>query len=227
MGERMAERESGWTRDRLPPPEVQRYSVEKEGLLETPLDGRGLADLDSLVKLAKQAVDPEFSWPSRENDVHHLQWMSRDYDTIEEETGIDGQVFRNLVNRKAYVPRIFHNWVHHITLPPPVPSAEVMYLSIEAQRVAMSLAKTAELATRLTRWSWLTEAQRNRRLDEEFINYNLYIENARGVPKEFSLLKIEQLEARTVDERLHANKRLGKLALNRIPIVQRQIYQAA
>jgi hypothetical protein len=26
---------------------------------------------------------------------------------------------------------------------------------------------------------------------------------------------------------LHANKRLGKLALNRIPIVQRQIYQAA
>lgn len=214
-------------RDRLPPLDVRRYDVKTNGLLETPLDERGLVDLNALVSLVKETVDPSYGWVSKDNDVHHLQWVGRYYDVASAFMETDAQVFRNLVNRKVYVPRVFHNWVHHTTLPPPVPPSEVMQYSIDAQRVALSLARTAGLATKLTRRQGLSEAQLQRRLDEEFINYNLYIENAREVPREFSLLAIEDIEARTVDEMLRANKRLGRLALDRIPIAERQIRLAA
>ncbi len=221
------ERGPGIARDSLPPLDVRQYDVRKQGRLETPLDERGLVDLSELVALAKATVDPSYDWTSRENDVHHLQWAERHYDIASAFVDADTKVFRNLVNRKVYVPRVFHNWVHHITEPSPVPSSEVMQYSIDAQRVALSLSRTAGLAMKLTRRAGITELQLQRRLDEEFINYNLYIENAREVPREFSLLAIEQLEARNVDEMLLANKRLGRLALDRIPIVERQIRLAA
>lgn len=211
----------------LPPPDAQLYNPLLEGKLETPLDERGLVDLNKLVDLVKETVDPEFQWASPYNDVHHLQWVGRYYDVAQAFIDIDTQQFRNLVNRKAYVPRIFHNWIHQITLPPPVPSEEVMRYSIDAQRVAMSLSRTASLATKLTRKPSVPEKRLRQRLDQEFENYNLYIDNAREVPKEFSLLKIEEVEARSIEEMLAANKRLGRLTLDRIPIVQRQIRPAA
>ena len=195
--------------------------------MPTPLDERGLVDMNGLVELAKETVDPSYDWASSESDIHHLQWVSRRYDVATAFLDVDGNAFRNLVNRKAYVPRVFHNWIHYITEPPPIPTQEVMQYSIDAQRVALSIARTAGLAIKLTRHQGLTDVQLRRRLDEEFINYNLYIDNAREVPAEFSLLAIEQIEANTIDEMLHANKRLGKLALDRIPIIQRQIRQAA
>lgn len=214
-------------RDRLPPPDMRLYNPGKEGLLDTPLDERGLVDLNRLVALGKSTVDAAFGWQSRENDVHHLQWVGRYYDIADAFVEADTHVFRNLVNRKAYVPRLFHNWVHYITAPPPVPSDEVMSYSIDAQRVAMSLARTAGLATKLTRNVRMSEARLRERLDQEFENYNLYIENAREVPREFSLVAIDELEAQTVDDMLLANKRLGKLALDRIPVVSRQVRLAA
>ena len=112
-------------------------------------------------------------------------------------------------------------------MPPPVPAAEVMQYSIDAQRVAVSLARTAGLAAKLTRRPGLSDAQLRRRLDEEFINYNVYIENAREVPREFSLLALEEVEAQSIEQMLAANKRLGRLALDRVPIVNRQIRPAA
>lgn len=214
-------------RDRLPPQEVRLYEPKKMGLIETPLDERGLVDLNGLVEIAKQTVDASYDWTSRENDVHHLQWVGRYYDIASAFLDVDAQAFRNLVNRKAYVPRVFHNWIHHITMPPPVPAAEVMQYSIDAQRVAVSLARTAGLAAKLTRRPGLSDVQLRRRLDEEFINYNVYIENAREVPREFSLLALEEVEAQSIEQMLAANKRLGRLALDRVPIVNRQIRPAA
>ncbi len=116
---RAGEAHGEFVRDRLPPRDVQLHDPRRDGLLETPLDERGLVDLDRLVDLARATVSPEFGWESRENDVHHLQWPRRHYDIAGAMVDVETQVFRNLVNRKAYVPRIFHNWVHYITAPPP------------------------------------------------------------------------------------------------------------
>lgn len=214
-------------RDRLPPEEVRLYNPRQSGLIETPLDERGLVDVNALVRVAKETVASTFSWTSRENDIHHLQWSGRYYDVASAFVETDTKVFRNLVNRKVFVPRLFHNWIHAITAPPPVPSAEVMQYSIDAQRVAMSLARTAGLAMKLTRTRGISELKLRNRLDEEFINYNLFVENAREVPHEFSLLIIEEIEARSVEEMLQMNKRLGRLAVDRIPIIERQIRLAA
>jgi hypothetical protein len=204
------------------------YNPEKNGRLETPVDERGLVDLDQLVTLVKQTVRPEFSWLSSFNDIHHLQWFASNYSGSEATGGlVDMGEFRELVNRKAFIPRVFHNWIHHVTLPPPVPSIEVMKYSVDAQRVAMSLSRTAGLAARLTRMTQIPEKKLEQRLDEEFINYALYVDNARNVPVEFSLFAIEEVEARSVDEMLIANKHLGRLALDKVPIRQRQVLRAA
>jgi len=211
----------------LPPRDVWMYDPDATGLIETPLDERGLVDLDKLVKLVKDTIDPSFAWKSSFNDVHHLQWFANLYHNDNAQVSDEMSEFRELISRKAFIPRVFHNWIHRITEHPPVPSREVIKYSIDAQRVAMSLARTASLAVRLTRMARIPEKKLTQRLDQEFYNYNVYIENARDVPKEFSLLAIEEVEARNPEEMLLANKKLGKLALDRVPIRDRLILRAA
>lgn len=212
----------------LPPREMWLHDPAKDGYLETPTDQYGLVDLDKLVTLVKGTVSPEFSWESPFNDIHHLQWYGRNYPvTIGEDDIVNMNEFRELINRKAFISRVFHNRTHQVTLPAPVPSKEVMIHSIRAERTALQLYRTARLATRLTRMTHIPEKKLIQRLNEEYENYTLYIENAREVPKEFSLLAIEEVEARNVDEMLLVNKRLGKLALDTIPVRHRQILQAA
>lgn len=212
----------------LPPPDAWLHDPGKHGRIETPVDERGLVDLNALVAIVKETVDPEFSWHSSFNDIHHLQWFASQYPVGENtDSSVNMNEFRELVNRKAFIPRVFHNWIHHVTLPPAIPSVEVMKYSIEAQRVAMSLFRTASLAARLTRMVQIPEKKLVQRLDEEFLNYALYVDNAREIPREFSLVSIEEVEARSVDEMLLVNKRLGRLALDIVPIRHRQILHAA
>lgn len=45
----------------MPPEEFRLYNPAKAGLIDTPLDSRGLVDLDKLVRTVKQTVDPEFT----------------------------------------------------------------------------------------------------------------------------------------------------------------------
>lgn len=205
------------------PPESARLWTPEEGRRETPLDSRGLVDLDKLVSLGKQTVQLDYSWISAFNDVHHLQWPAAHY---AESLGLPGHEFRELIQRKAYLPRQFHNWLHLITLPPPMPSEEVMRHSIDAERTARALAVTAQLAVRLTRMPGIPEAKLVKRLEEQFENYSLYVENAREVPLEFQLLKLAEVEARSVEEMLTVNKRLGKLALHLIPNRSRMLQTA-
>jgi hypothetical protein len=209
----------------LPPPDVQTWNIEKQGLLETPLDEKGLVDLDKLVMLGKQTVEKGYDWSSPLNDIHHLQWPRPLYrgDHVPE----FAQDFRELVQRKAYIPRQFHNWLHHITLPPELPDEEVMHHSLQAELTARSLAATAQLAVRLTRNPRIPEAKLAQRLEEEFDHYMLYIENARLVPAEFQLLKLAEVEARSIDEMLAANRKLGKWALHQVPIRHRELGIAA
>lgn len=203
----------------VPPPEMQLWNAAQEKL-ETPLDARGMVDLDELVKVTKQTVDGEYDWTSPFNDVHHLQWPNAAYeDTTEHD-------FRELARRKAYLPRKFHNWVHVVTEPPPLPTKEAMRHAIRAERTARMLAATARLAVILSRNKMIPEKKQQLRLEQEFEKYTIYVENAREVPREFQLLKLEEVEAHSVDEMLAANKRLGKLALSRIPVRNRLLFNA-
>jgi len=215
------------SRDSLPPAEVRAYDPSRYGMLPTPLDERGLVDLDGLVMLAKSTVDPEYTWQSSFNDVHHLQWHAGYYPRPKHDDEVNMHTFRELVNRKAYIPRVFHNWIHYITEPPPIPTDEVMQYSIDAQRVAMSLAHTASLAVRLTRIARMPEKKLLMRLDQEFEHYAIYLDNAREVPEEFSLIAIHEIEAKSAEEMLIANKRLGRLALHTVPTRHRAILSGA
>jgi len=215
----MSERAEHGLTSALPPRELWLYNPDIQGLMPTALDERGLVDLDALVADVKATIDKEFEWTSQFNDVHHLQWFASRYPYLDSsDQMVNMSAFRELANRKAYVPRVFHNWIHRITEPPPVPSIEVMNYSIDAQRVAMSLSRTASLAVRLMRMSRIPEKRLAMRLDQEFEKYNLYLDNARLVPQEFSLLAIHSLEINSPDDIPMVNKRLAKLALDKIPL---------
>ncbi|HET6747195.1 MAG TPA: hypothetical protein VFH06_03760 [Candidatus Saccharimonadales bacterium] len=187
---------------------------------ETPLDAFGRVDLDGFVELVKSTVAAEYRWESPFNDVHHLQWPATAYMHYEDPVAVE---FRETAWRKAFLPRLFHNWGHKITHEPPLPSLEVMRHTVEAHKTVRDLAATARLAARLTRTPGIPEVKLWSRLEEELDAYTVYIENAREVPLEFQLLKLEEVEAQSIDEMLTANRRLGKLAVQHIPIVARRL----
>lgn len=216
----------------LPPREFILYDPDVSGRLETPTDKLGLVDLDKLVALVKQTVRPGYSWESPTPfpfyDKHHLQWPEGDYPPgLTRPGGVDMRKFRELSNRQVYKPRVFHNWAHKATQPAKPPSEEVMHYSIQASDIAKSLCHTARLATRLTRMPRIPENKLVQRLNEEYENYMTHVESARCIPEEFSLFAIKDVEAANVDEMLLVNKHLGRLALDTIPIRERQIVQAA
>lgn len=205
----------------IPPRDTWRHDPVKDGPLETPTDHLGLVDLDALIPLVKSTVEPGFSWHSPRSDVHHLQHYARYY-TSELE-----QEFRELISRKVLAGRMFHNWLHIITVPSAVPSEEVMRHSIQAETVNVGLARTASLAMRLTRIPDMPEHKRAQRLEELYGQYMTYYESAQNVPPEFNHLVLDELAIENVDELLTISRRLGKLALNTIPIRHRDILQAA
>lgn len=205
----------------MPPIEYRKLDPKRDEIIETPIDYRGLVDLDKLIDTVKSTVDSEYSWISHMNDVHHLQWYKALY-RDHEFTNLALE-FRELVNRKAYIPRVFHNWLHRVTIPPPIPSIDVMKYSIEAQRVAISLSQTASEAVRLTRRKQIREKILNIRLEQAFEHYNLYLDNAREVPRDFSLLAIEELEIKSIEDMLYINKTLGKMAIDKIPVRDRAV----
>lgn len=209
-------------RDSLPPRDVWLRNPRINGLIETPLvRATGLVDLDKLVDKVKSTIDPEFDWTSTFNDVHHLQWYGSRYVSPLERT------FREQAQRKAYVPRLFHNWVHVITEAPPVPDEETMRHSIAAQESVFNLARTAGLATRLERMITIPPSKLRARQQQEFEKYMVYFENARLVPEEFSLLAVSEVEAKTPDDLPACSRRLGGLALDRIPWRVRALAPAA
>lgn len=197
----------------LPPEEAWLWRPE-DGLLDTPVDDWGLVDLDELVQIALETVDPEYDWTSPFNDIHHLQWPKRQYakSTTKRE-------FREQTQRKAYLPRRLHNWIHFVTAPPPVPSYEAMRHSIAAEKVARELAVTAQRAFRLTQVEGMPDARLERLLREAFDAYTIHVKNARQVPRELQIVKTEEIRVRSVEEMLEVGRRLGSLAL-RVPAPQ-------
>lgn len=206
----------------LPPEEFRLYDPKREGLLETPLDERGLVAVGSLIQMVKQTVDPEFDWHSEFADVHHLQWPASRYRLSEDVLSND---FRDLAISKARIPRVFHNWTHRITVPPPMPDHDVMRYRIEAQTIALDLFRTARQTTQLMRIAELKGRALERRLVQNVEEYSYHFNKAVRMPTEFQLINPEEVRAETPEEVVSAGAKLGRFAT--VTALTHKIYSAS
>lgn len=109
---------------RLYIPEVDRF--------ETPLDDRGIADINAVFELAVRTYPdelPEFG--ENEKNHHHLYWTEdwwKSFAQSQEEQDDHNTImeFRNSAPQLMYVPIPIHRWIEVSQIPPPPPSLEVM-----------------------------------------------------------------------------------------------------
>jgi hypothetical protein len=121
----------------LPPRDVWLLDPERERIA-TPTDERGLVVVPSLIAAVRKTIRPEYRWTAP-YDIHHFQWPDAWYPYYPGIDRANPHQFRELSIHKGLVPREFHNWLHRITIPPPVPSHEVMFYRVEAWDVARAL----------------------------------------------------------------------------------------
>jgi hypothetical protein len=197
----------------LPPPDARLLDPYRSGedLLPTPTDERGLVNIPQLIADVKSTVDPSYEWAGG-LDVHHFYWYASLYPYTKGDSNQNPAFFRNIPVHKGLVPRSFHEWLHVVTEPPPVPKPEVMQYRIEAWMVARDLFK---MARQTVQWE---KKQRRRRervannpeiLREEFngedqigeeVMHEVLEKNFRGferqlerqgrIPEEFRILDI-------------------------------------
>lgn len=198
----------------LPPREVRLFDPNlNEGKIPTPIDERGLVDMLGLISVMRSTVESEYDWASAFSDEHHLQWPDRWYPKSDEGSEYSANIFRNLAISKVIVPRVFHNWVHRITEPPPMPSEEVMRYRIDAQRVALALFKEVRSAKTVARHRHMGEEGLEELLTERFDTFAHYFEKAKQTPREFQLLEYENYSLRDTTDMVHIGTKLGKFAV--------------
>lgn len=200
----------------LPPRELWRFTPGEDERLPTPVDERGLVDIEKLINLVKTTVDPSFTWESSEEpNKHHLYWRQGYYPN-RTESPINPRAFRNLAVNKIIIPRIFHNWLHLATEEPQVPSEEIMDHRIEAQRVALELFKSACKGARLAQLH-LSDTDLEERLTRHFEEFSARLERAEAIPEEFRLLDPSDYRPNTIYDLPTIALRLGELAVNDTP----------
>lgn len=180
-------------REDLPPRDV--WTHNPMHLIETPIDDRGLVDFGELISVIKGTVDPSYTWDSPFNDRHHLQWPRRFYSDDQSGTGPNPAEFRHLGIGVVRVPRYFHNWVHLITVPPPVPSKEVMQYRIDAQRVALNLFEQVREVNHEGRRKSLTgvalQAYLLDQLERRFDDFARQVDDAKRQPRDFHVIRYD------------------------------------
>lgn len=136
----------------LPPDDM--WVVDREDCLssiETPLDERGLIDVEALISVCKEVISPDYRWPLNRSR-HHLYWTGQAYADYEKENpGSNAVIFRNLPINVGLLPRQFENVIHYVTKPSPIPDPEVMRLQIESWAIARSLFSNVAGVVRLER----------------------------------------------------------------------------
>lgn len=177
----------------------------------TPLNEIGLVDKTRLIKLVRGTLTSAYHWPSEMDDEHHLQWPKRLYENQPAAT-VNPYEFRNLPINKTYLPRTFHNWVHRITEPPPLPSEEVMHYTSQAQIAIDSLYRSVQIAKMLTRNKEIPLNSRNNRVNELFDEYSVILEEMQQLPREFHFIDTERYAVDSVEEFLAHDGELGRLA---------------
>lgn len=197
----------------LPPRELWLFNpIEERELLPTPLDNRGLVDMMGLIALMKSTVEQGYDWKSSFTDEHHLQWPDRWYERSMT-ADMSPHVFRNLAISKVRVPRVFHNWVHRITEPPPLPSEEVMHYRIDAQRVAVELFREVKNSKTAARRRRLGEDGLEELLIQRFDSFALKFEHAKQAPREFQLLDYDHYALNDTSDMVRIGTKLGRFAV--------------
>lgn len=201
----------------LPPREVILSPFASGEKLDTPLDSRGLVDFEALVQTVNATVDPTYTWPpcpsrlnSKRNNLHHLQWPNAWYMNMDESLAFRKE-FRELSISKAVLPIRFHNWVHIVTQPPPVPSKEVCQYRIEADRVMRKLFQCAQISAQLLRKDDLSK-QSQKRLLRRLSAYDETLEEVRKLPEEFLQIQPDEFIVRTPEDIIPLASSLGRLA---------------
>lgn len=114
----------------LPERFARLYDYET-GKFETPLDNRGIADIDALFELAIRTFPDRLpSFTSSERNRHHIYWTEQAWkDLAAQHNQSDADTihtFRNSTPQLAYVPPDIHAWIEESMIPPPAPPLEIM-----------------------------------------------------------------------------------------------------
>jgi hypothetical protein len=102
--------------------------------IPTPVLANGIVDHQQLVENVAALVSKDYRWRAPFFDEHHLHWKGYYYNPgLHNDSNIPKQ-FRDLNIHKLWIPREFHDFIHAVTLPPDVPTLEVMAQSVEEYR---------------------------------------------------------------------------------------------
>lgn len=134
----------------LPPAEFWLRDPGKK--IETPTDSRGLVVVGELIEQVKAYVAPEYAWHLAP-DVHHLYWPRESYVQLQASTQglIPARTFREVCANKIYIPRDFHETIHCVSVPPPMPDAAVMQPYIKGWHIARSVFESVQEVIRQER----------------------------------------------------------------------------
>ncbi|MFZ1301119.1 MAG: hypothetical protein WAQ27_00870 [Candidatus Microsaccharimonas sp.] len=203
------------TPKRVPPEELWLHNPRNDGFIPTPLDERGLVDKKKLISAVLATVDSSYDWRSRFADVHHLQWPDRFYSSEVKPGDEDAvpRLFRNLAINKVILPRIFHDRLHYVTEPPPVPDDEVMRYCIDAQRVAISLFRQVSQSKKTVRGRGQGEEELQELLIQQFDTFATKFEEGKAIPQPFQLIDFDNQPLETVQDMVKIGNKLGKYAI--------------
>ncbi len=104
----------------------------------TPVDDRGIVEVDRLLLTVKGRMSPDDLFlPDEGTNVHHFYYPRARYNSdLESE-------FRELPPNKGRLPRGFHKKLHDLMSPPLIPDDEVMRQFCESWAIAESLLRAA------------------------------------------------------------------------------------
>lgn len=164
----------------LPPAELSPYltttptgkikAIEK---IELELDEFGVPIPEKAVELVGGAVAENYVWPEYTN-VHHLAWPRRSYAAPIE------RAYRGSPTLMIHMPVQPHNLLHEITLPPPMPSLEVMRGRVDEERQARNLFAIGRRAVRFYRWSEHLPDLTNKSADDRWLDKTARYYKIRG-----------------------------------------------
>lgn len=196
-----------WPKGLLPPRNtwIKNPEIHK---IRTPTDERGLIDVPQLIEDVKGTVSANYEWDSR-SDCHHLYWPGSKYPFSAENDGLTKPpAFRELPIHKTMLSREFHNWLHRITLPPDMPSKNVMEeVTEEFWEENGDMFYDARDALFLQH---IYLQQRTKRLGNIAANIT---EPGRQKYEEITSQNLEEIEQQRLIRLLNVQQRLGELAI--------------
>lgn len=151
------------------PPECMRLTHPREDI-ETPVDHLGRVDEKRLITAVKATIHPDYIWDISAVNDHHLYWPKDSYVNKhgrKRRRLPDSEIrkdFYQLHKNQIRLPVVFHNWVHRVTEPPPVPDKEVIELTIKSWEITDRFFQSLQMYTR-----WQRELRRQEMIEQGVI----------------------------------------------------------